>query len=226
MTRYRGHIVSVKRTRIIIRGSGGRSPSWKRISDEAARTGRVTRVISTMETGSGRPWSLSGGVGVSAVWVQRFAIITFRACRFVCINSVRQFPLCGVHSRVLLSRGSPPLPSFFLILVRRVPSPGPFQTNLHCITCPSCSQTQGPREREREREHLDPFQEGPAIRESVNASFSPLSFHRQFVISPLYPTYTLAKLCPEVSFRSFVIRTEIGKGDLRQGVSIIYWKCD
>jgi hypothetical protein len=38
-------------------------------------------------------------VGVSALGVQRFAIITFRACRFVCINSVRQFPLCGVHSR-------------------------------------------------------------------------------------------------------------------------------
>ena len=35
--------------------------------------------------------------------VQRFAIITFRACRFVCINSVRQFPLCGVHSRASIS---------------------------------------------------------------------------------------------------------------------------
>lgn len=57
--------------------------------------GRVTRVISAMETG---PGTVPGGVGVSAVWVQRFAIITFRACRFVCINSVRQFPLCGVHS--------------------------------------------------------------------------------------------------------------------------------
>lgn len=67
------------------------------------RRGRVTRVISTMETGL----STGGGVGVEAVWVQRFAIITFRACRFVCINSVRQFPLCGVRSRARISSSAP-----------------------------------------------------------------------------------------------------------------------
>jgi len=39
-----------------------------------------------------------GWCGSLSLWVQRFAIITFRACRFVCINSVRQFPLCGVPS--------------------------------------------------------------------------------------------------------------------------------
>lgn len=70
------------------------------------RRGRVTRVISTMETGL----STGGGVGVEAVWVQRFAIITFRACRFVCINSVRQFPLCGVRSRARISSSAPSPP--------------------------------------------------------------------------------------------------------------------
>lgn len=56
-----------------------------------------------METGPcsrARARSRSRVVWESRLWVQRFAIITFRACRFVCINSVRQFPLCGVHSRV------------------------------------------------------------------------------------------------------------------------------
>lgn len=63
-----------------------------------------------METGPrsrARARSRSRVVWESRLWVQRFAIITFRACRFVCINSVRQFPLCGVHSRV---RESPSLP--------------------------------------------------------------------------------------------------------------------
>lgn len=109
-------------------------------------------------------------MGVQAVWVQRFAIITFRACRFVCINSVRQFPLCGVHSRERISSSTPsclcfpPASSLVDGLARR--------TKLERTAC------LGSLEKEKQG---DPFQEGSAIRESVNASFSPLSFRRPFV---------------------------------------------
>lgn len=148
----------------------GKQLSWKRIGDTgAARKRRVTRVISTMETGA--PRAIPGGVGVSALWVQRFAIITFRACRFVCINSVRQFPLCGVHSRVRERESPPSCPSRPSVArsvpderealrgsVSRLYPPSPLLPRL-------CS-----REREREtRERPDPFQEGPAVRESANA---------------------------------------------------------
>lgn len=109
VSRSRSHTIFETRRNYYTAGSQGFVEAYQRRGG-TKRRGRVTRVISTMETGL----STGGGVGVRAVWVQRFAIITFRACRFVCINSVRQFPLCGVHSRARISSSPPsvlPLPA-------------------------------------------------------------------------------------------------------------------
>ena len=106
-------------------------------------------------------------MGVRAVWVQRFAIITFRACRFVCINSVRQFPLCGVHSRARISSSS----SSALLLL------APFRRG---VRGSGVFGQRGEAGRSFPGRICYPL-------ESVNASFSPLSFHRPFV-TLLYPT--------------------------------------
>lgn len=155
MSRSRSHTIFETRRNYYTAGSQGFVEAYQRRGG-TKRRGRVTRVISTMETGL----STGGGVGVRAVWVQRFAIITFRACRFVCINSVRQFPLCGVHSRARISSSPPsvlPLPPR--------PSPGVRGSGVF-----------GQREAGRSFPGRICY---PL--ESVNASFSLLSFHRPFV---------------------------------------------
>lgn len=108
----------------------------------------------------------------SRLWVQRFAIITFRACRFVCINSVRQFPLCGVPSsqrRVRERESSLPLCPLLLALalrgaVRSGRTRSPVEAHHACNPPPALILVL-----ERTSVRPDPFQEGPAIRESVNA---------------------------------------------------------
>lgn len=108
--------------------------SWKRISAIPARRGTKEKSnTSNFSDGNGAPLpppilspalARSRLVWESRLWVQRFAIITFRACRFVCINSVRQFPLCGVHGAACANASPfslPALPPFLGISARSVP---------------------------------------------------------------------------------------------------------
>lgn len=117
----------------------------------------------------------------SRLWVQRFAIITFRACRFVCINSVRQFPLCGVYSRVRASANLLPLALLAFVVQSSVPDER--KTLWKRITLVPPSLRTYTRNRET-RERPDPFQEEPAIRESVNAC---LLFLVPFSLSAFLP---------------------------------------
>jgi len=160
-----------KRIRIIIQ-SRQYSPStgtlsWKRISDtSAARKRRVTRVISTMETGSGAR-AIPGGVGVSALG-----------------SKVRDYNIPGMPFRV--HQFGTPVPSLrsFLFTTPRaressLPSclPGSVRSgrtrNLmeehHAWYPPPPSLPALILVLERTSVQPDPFQEGPVIRESINA---------------------------------------------------------
>lgn len=131
--------------------------SWKRISDEAARTGRVTRVISAMETGPGRPWSLGwcGSLGCLGSKVRDYNIpgMPFRVHQFgTPVPSLRssqpRAPLARISSAPSAFSSSSSSRSFASFASF---TPAPFQTNFHRITCPSCSP-RGERGRQRERE--------------------------------------------------------------------------
>jgi len=179
-----------KRTRIIIRAqrrlAAARWSGRFRGSISAIPGTKDESNTSNFNDGNGaRTLARSRVVWESRLWVQRFAIITFRACRFVCINSVRQFPLCGVPSsqRRVRERESS-LPLALLACLPRAARWSPFWTNakLHG----SASRLYPPFALmlmlERTSMRSDPFQEGSPIQESVNAlTFPPLSLFPSFL---------------------------------------------
>lgn len=144
--------------------------SWKRISDtSAARKRRVTRVISTMETGSGAR-AIPGGVGVSALGskVRDYNIpgMPFRVHQFgTPVPSLRSSLFTTPRARARLLSLMP----FLLALAPRGAVRSGRTRNLveeHHAWYPPPALI---FVLERTSVQLDPFQEGPAIRESINA---------------------------------------------------------